>query len=363
MNLFLDVAISMAFIFLLFSIVVSGACELWQLLTRRRAHFLRRSLADVFNDRSNKNYTHLLYTHPLIDRLKEKETTYPHYIPSGVFADALIDVIRTDSKLPKIKFDHSTEGFSVDQPGYSADHKNEVAGTAILGTGIVDDFSASVELMKESDLKQVLRTMLMGVNDYKSLRNAIVKWYDDYMGATSTWYKRSMTKMLFVAGFIAAIVFNIDAISLAKDFYKDKLLRDRVVEVAIEYASDESKRPAPAEDVNFGIAPADVPMDSVVKRNVKAISNAYKEVGMFDLPIGWSVEEIVGSEKYPKFTGKDRMQKIFPFLWELIKYIFGSLIGWLITAAALSYGADNWFNLITRFINIRSAIKPKDENK
>jgi hypothetical protein len=183
------------------------------------------------------------------------------------------------------------------------------------------------------------------------------------MGATSTWYKRSMTKMLFIAGFIVAVVFNIDSISLAQDFYKDKLLRDQVVTAAVAYTANESNRPAPSEAINFGEEPAQLPMDSVIKDNIEAISDAYEDVGMLDLPIGWSVEEVVGQKKYPDFTVKSRPQKIFPFLWELLKYIGLSLTGWLITAAALSYGADNWFNLLIRFIGMRSAVKLKDESK
>jgi hypothetical protein len=363
MNVFLDVAISMAFIFLLFSIIVSGAIELWQMITRRRAHFLRRSLNDVLNDRLNKNYTHLLYMHPLVDRLKEHSATYPHYIPSSVFADALIDVVRVDGKLPRLKFDHSIGEFAVSIPEFADDKKNMADGTVQAGTGIVEDFNSSVESMQESDLKQVFRTFGMGVKDYQGLKTAIIKWYDDYMGATSTWYKRSMTKMLFIAGFIVAVVFNIDSISLAQDFYKDKLLRDQVVTAAVAYTANESNRPAPSEAINFGEEPAQLPMDSVIKDNIEAISDAYEDVGMLDLPIGWSVEEVVGQKKYPDFTVKSRPQKIFPFLWELLKYIGLSLTGWLITAAALSYGADNWFNLLTRFIGMRSAVKPKDESK
>ncbi|GAB4139364.1 MAG: hypothetical protein Fur0041_14490 [Bacteroidia bacterium] len=75
MSLILDVIISVIFIFLLFSILVSALAELWQLIIRKRALFLHDALDDVFNDRLNKNYTHLIYSHPLVDRLKEKETT------------------------------------------------------------------------------------------------------------------------------------------------------------------------------------------------------------------------------------------------------------------------------------------------
>lgn len=51
--------------------------------------------------------------HPLIDRLKEKKCTYSNYIPSAVFADTLIDVIRVDAKLPSFKFNKSSGEFGV----------------------------------------------------------------------------------------------------------------------------------------------------------------------------------------------------------------------------------------------------------
>ncbi|GAB4139369.1 MAG: hypothetical protein Fur0041_14500 [Bacteroidia bacterium] len=101
------------------------------------------------------------------------------------------------------------------------------------GAGIVKDFNDSIEAMQESDLKQLLRTMSFGVNDYAELRKNIMLWFNDYMSAATTWYKRSMTRKLFVLGLITSIVFNVNAISLVQDLYKDKLLRERVVEAAI----------------------------------------------------------------------------------------------------------------------------------
>jgi hypothetical protein len=362
MNIFIDVAISMAFVFLLFSIMVSGICEMWQMLKRKRAHFLRESLEDVFNCRQNKNYAHLLYSHPMIDRLKERKYTYPQYIPSAVFADALIDVIRNDSKLPRFSFDHDRKEFVVQHNAYSVDEKDS-QGNVLAGTGVVADFTYAVEAMKESDLKQMLRTLLLGVTNYDQLKSTTARWFDDYMASTTTWYKRYLTKVLFISGFAVAVIFNVDAIHLAKSFYKDKLLRERVVDAAIQYTKDENNRPATPEEVNFGIAPKPLPMDSVVKRNVRVVTQAYKEAELLDLPIGWNIERVVGYKKYPYFTGHSRLLKLPWFAWELLKYILLSLTGWLITAAALSYGADYWFNMLSKLISIRTAVKPKEEKK
>lgn len=362
MNIFLDVAISMAFVFLLFSIVVSGACEMWQMLTHRRAQFLRSALHDVFNDRLNKNYTHLLYAHPLVDRLKSNPTVYPAYIPSSVFADALIDVIRSERTLPKYGFNHEKKEFVVTAAENSTDRMNPVDGSVLLGSGVVDDFADGVNRMKESDLKQLLRTWLMGVQTYEQLRSTIIRWYDDYMGATSTDYKRMLTRMLFISGFVVAAGFNINAISLAQDFYSDKLLREQVVSSAIVYASDENNRPQPLHTENFQATPDSVRMDSAIQQHIHVMKKAYDQLGLLDLPIGWSLKKVVG-KKYDEYKLRPRMNKIIPYGWELFKYILWQLIGWLITAAALSYGADYWFSILTRFVNIRTAVKPKEESK
>ena len=171
-------------------------------------------------------------------------------------------------------------------------------------------------------------------------------------------------KMLFIGGFIAAVAFNIDSIKLMQDFYCDKLLRDQVENSAIQYVQDDTHIPVPSEAVNFGKALAVVPMHSVLMRYTNAIETAYKDAGILYLPIGWTVEEIVGATKYSSFTIKKSIwEKVLPFTWEPLKYILKALTGWLIKAAALSYGAYNWFKLLSRFINIRTAIKPNDEAK
>lgn len=362
MNIFIDVAISMAFVFLLFSIMVSGICEMWQMLKRKRAHFLREALEDVFNCRQNKNYAHLLYAHPMIDRLKERKQTYPQYIPSAIFADALIDVIRNDSKLPRFRFDQEKKEFVVLQDAYSVD-STDASGNVLAGTGVVSDFTAAVEELKESDLKQMLRTLLLGVTNYDQLKATTARWFDDYMASTTTWYKRYLTRILFISGLVVAIIFNVDAIHLAKSFYKDKLLRERVVDAAIQYASNEANRPATPEAVNFNSAPEKISMDSAIQVNVDAVTAAYRRAELLDIPIGWNIERVVGYKKYPQFTVHSRWLKLPWFAWELLKYIVLSLAGWLITAAALSYGADYWFNMLSKFISIRTAVKPKEEKK
>jgi hypothetical protein len=38
------------------------------------------------------------------------------------------------------------------------------------------------------------------------------------------------------------------------------------------------------------------------------------------------------------------------------------IIGWLLTALAVSLGAPFWFDLLNKFIVIRSAVKPREKS-
>ena len=330
MPVLVDVIISFALIFLLFSILVSGMAELWQLIIRKRALFLHDAINDVFNDHLNKNYAHLIYTHPLVDRLKEKNTTYPHYIAAGTFADALIDIIRNDHQLPEITFNHERKSYDIKHAVYSSDQ-------AKAGDGIVADFNAGIHAMAESDLKQLLRTVSFGADDYASLKRNVVQWFNDYMSATSTWYKRGMTKMLFGFGIIVALVFNVNAIHIVKELYDQKVMRDELVNYAKEYV-------AKNKEFYDGEKMQNIPIDLQVQR----IQEAYKESRALNLPVGWRLKDM--TNRYD----------LLGMTTDIILYLLMSIPGWLIAAAALSYGADNWFNILSRFINIRTSIKPKE---
>ncbi|MBI3510249.1 MAG: hypothetical protein HY064_06265 [Bacteroidetes bacterium] len=322
MTTLLEVIISLAFIFLIFSIIVSGVCELWQLFTHKRGRFLYKALNDVFNDPINKDFTFKLLSHPLIDRLRESDTRYPHYIGAEIFSDALIDVIRSDHQLPEYSFDRDQKKFLVQQPLLTPPLENG-------GKEIFSQFLQGTDQLKESDLKQLLRTFAFGAADYETLRAKIKSWYGNYMMATSTWYKKSITRSLLVISAVVTISFNIDSIHIAKQLFADKNLRLNIVQNADQYIHKQQQ-----QDSLNKVIQTDSAVKDLVKKNVDRIKTAYTESGLLDLPIGW-----------PK-----------PESQNLILMIFG----WMITIGALGYGADNWFNLLVRLLNIRTSVKPKE---
>jgi hypothetical protein len=328
MTVLLEVAISLIFIFLIFSIIVSGCCELWQLFTHKRGNFLYKALDGVFNDRLNKDFTFQLLSHPLIDCLRESDTKYPSYIGGSIFADALIDVIRCDHLKPELLFDHTAKKYNVKFPELTPPAENG-------GQIILEQFLKGTDQLNESDLKQLLRTFAFGANNYDDLKKNMAAWYDRYMGATSGWYKNYITRTLLVFSTIVTISFNIDSIHLVKTIFSDKTLRDRIVKNADVYVAKKLKEDSLQQVMQANAPVADsTELKKTEEKQIAEMKEAYEEVGLLDLPIGW-----------PKPADQN--------IWLMV-------IGWMITIPALAYGADNWFNLLMKFFNARTSIKPKE---
>ncbi|HEU4717100.1 MAG TPA: hypothetical protein VFU15_04675 [Bacteroidia bacterium] len=322
MSALLEVVISLAFIYLIFSIIVSGIIELWQMFTQRRGAFLYKALNDIYNDPLNKDFMFLVLSHPLVDRLRETDKTYPHYIGGEIFSDALIDVVRSHYRLPEYTFDKKEKKFLVNMPSLTPQRDGG-------GKKIVDEFLEGVDALKESDLKQLLRTFAFGVEDYAGLKKNIMSWFSQYMNATSTWYKKGITRALLIVATVITVSFNIDAIHITKQLFRDKRLRDVIVQKADSYVQNKAGR-----DSVYSSMP-DSTMAQNVKKQVTKIRDAYTEAGLLDLPIGW-----------PRPEGQN---------------LFLMFFGWIISVSALGYGADNWFNLLVRLINIRTSVKPKEK--
>jgi hypothetical protein len=77
--------------------------------------------------------------------------------------------------------------------------------------------------------------------------------------------------------------------------------------------------------------------DASLKANVESISD-------YGLPMGWHI-------KAPRGLG------------EWIFFVLRSLFGWLITACAISLGAPFWFDMLNRFVVIRSTVKPHEKSQ
>lgn len=341
------------------------------------------------------NEKSLLFTanitdHPLYKRKAEKSVFFkkPAYLSADSFSDMLIDVLG----------------------------KNRAAGSPILLKDIAAFINTQIE--NNPDLKKVLNLYIEQANgDLQRFKLLVENWFDDTMDRVSGWYKKQSYRRSIFIGFIIAITFNVSTIHIVKKLSKDKDVREALVKNASEYVkthiidttggtkkvvSAQENTPAkPTLDVVTNQAdtlkeggPATsnatvVPKASTknnppdpdfeeAKRKLRQIDSLYKyDIAENDslLGLGWGDFGI--KEKTRRYDsliaiGKDPRKPLFmtkfgkPFYKPV--YVLGktfgslnSLIGFLITALAISLGAPFWFDLLNRFVNLRvTGTKPEN---
>jgi hypothetical protein len=392
-SIYLDTAIATIFVFLLFSVIAFVIQERIASYRKSRGKMLEFAISEVFKDAVNLDFDVLLYEHPQVDLLRQTQNELPSYLPASNFATALIDIIgRQGNEIVYTK---------EEETGLLKEIEIKYSDSAF------ERFRHGVQLLKYSELKILLNSFLQKSSDYETLETTIVKWYDEYMNRVSGWYKKNTRKNLIAISTCLVLFFNIDAIYLVQNiFYNDKL-RTALVAKA-EKTVDEptiftqamntsiqsklnftdslfkAKINAEKDSVKQVIlmqqwtSETKVMADSFANQRKTDLDSMIRIVSSYGLPIGWDLSDskgnqicnierdsgVWGSIKYSLKRVKCYFENLQnadnPFnaprrsLWTII-------IGWIIAAAFISFGAPFWFDLLGKFVNIRRAgIKPAD---
>src|SRR5262249_37674175 len=84
--------------------------------------------------------------------------------------------------------------------------------------------------LQEPALKRVMLSALdTAGNDVNNVKANLEDWFNASMDRVSGWYKHRTQWILFFLGLLAAVVLNIDAITIAQHLTTDKTLRAAVV--------------------------------------------------------------------------------------------------------------------------------------
>jgi len=301
----LDVAIGMAFIFLLLSLICSAVNELLETRLKNRAGDLQKGIIGLLGGEQDLDLVRRLYNHGLIYGLYRgsyeeaaRNKTLPSYIPSANFAAALTGILVKDA------------------------------------APTVDAIRASIGSLKNEQVKSALLTLLNDAgSDLEKFRTGIEGWFNSAMDRVSGWYKRRTHVIIFALGFIIAITLNVNSISLAQDLWTNKATRDALVGAAEGYLE---KHPAPP--TNAAPAAASVPSTAVSVLD-PALRADLDELEKTNIPVGWSRKVLRG-------------YCATPLLW------VAALTGWFLTAAAASLGAPFWFDVLGKIAVLRSSITP-----
>jgi hypothetical protein len=202
---------------------------------------------------------------------------------------------------------------------------------AILGVLVPDSsatdsmasFREAVGKIENARVKNALSAMLhAAADDVNRFRENIESWFNSTMDRVSGWYKRRSQLIVFVLGFLAAGAMNVNSVSIANDLWVHKAQRDALVSSAQGYLVN---HPNEQKGMNAGL-----------KADIDSFEN-------YGLPIGWNISWHRTWQRWMAFA-------------------FLSLLGWFITACAVSLGAPFWFDVLNKFIVVRSTIKPHEKS-
>jgi hypothetical protein len=303
----------------LLSVFVSGVQEITVLERNSRAAFLRKAIKRVLDDPLNKNFGDLLYHQPTIDGLSMPDNRMPSYIESGNFAKSVFNMLNQEG----IKY-HYEQDPKTGKMTYKVLNKEESDSSK---------FFQGIESLNESNLKSLLQSFATNSNSletetekYQAIIKNLEDWYNGYMDRVTGWYKKEVKKSLFLKSLIIALLLNVNFFSIIKTLYTNTALRDTLVNGAVAASENKSKVDAK-----------------------KALDSLYYQ----GLPIGWDTSFLTETES---------IQVSFAELVRIIKSSFQTvgqglyfLLGVLISAYIMSFGAPFWFDVLNKIVNMRKA--------
>jgi hypothetical protein len=363
----LEVAIGVLFVYLLLSLLCSALGELIESFVRFRARDLKKGIKNLLH---RQDLVKDFFNHPLIKPLGEN----PSYIPARTFSLALWNLAATEAAAGK----HGAAGLTQNMD-------------AIRG------LIASLDDGKYKAIKISLLILIdQAGNDIGKARANIEEWYNDAMDRVSGSYKRRMQWMLVGIGLLAAASLNIDTINLARVFWYNETLRGSVAAAAENYFRAEptptpvptavaqgsqgalaaASKPAPVSSPSPAPMPdsetSAIQPSAGAKNPLRKISEIRSEIDRLSLPIGWVSAPDITNKRYEGLKGAELAErykqdletyKVDPRrLPQDLSDWFLKVLGIFLTALAVSQGAPFWFDLLNRFVIIRSTVKPREKS-
>jgi hypothetical protein len=186
----------------------------------------------------------------------------------------------------------------------------------LFGTGGVG-FSLDLASVGDPDLRDVLANLAEKVgNDATRFRAEVEGWFDHTMERASGWYKRRTQAVLLVVGLLLAAGANLSALTVGQRLWSDSSLRSIVA----------------AEAQQATVAPAPT---ATGKGPLERAEDDLGTIHRLGFPAGW------GDDSRPHGWG-----------W------WASILGWILTAFAVSMGAAFWFDLLNKAVKLRATGPP-----
>ena len=228
---------------------------------------------------------------------------YPSYFSSRAFSAALLDLLLPDVVSTKRR-------------------KN-----------VISDVRSSVEKINNKALKESLLGILKSTEeDLGKFRQGIEQWYDDHMDRVSGWYKRRISWVTLLAGFVLVVSCNINTVAIARTLYTDADTRTAVTAIV-------NSKPCTEND----------------EACIDELRNEVTALTASGLPLGWREVPADCPKSDPKCTplSYNNLPDINKGVPSLLLDVLLLIAGFGLTIVAVLPGARFWYDLLTRIGGLR----------
>lgn len=313
-TLFLNIAITLVFIYLVCAIMITAINEIFFIATRVRSRSLRKTIETLFFDREWREMARRIGNSPFISALKPRPGRFPQSIPAATFAMALL---------------------------------SEVGGGKLDMESIRKGVNGRTD---KGELYSLLSALVSreGIT-FAELKKEVEQLFDGSMVRLAAWFKQYARVVSMAVGLLIAATLNIDTIDITLNLWNNREQAEKLAAFATaasgQIAQDESGRVmlndakgtlvivdtkvVPAADTAGALRDD---LTGELKTQVKQVLKSYNILVDLGIPMGW------GGKNVPASGGSNPLY----LLWIL------KIAGILLTAFAASLGAPFWYDLLKR---------------
>jgi hypothetical protein len=308
----LDVAIGLAFVYTLFSLLCSTVQEAIAGFLDLRSKTLVKGLENLLDDHGTEERgapAPVLPPPPAgsrpagaaTDSAPQPCAPAPVALSQQVLAHGVVRTLYKESSIPGRR---QRRG-----PSYIPKENFAIALLDLVAPGLdaADGVADIRRAIADADLPPGTKGALLAIAksagaDHAALRHGIEQWFDATMDRVSGWYKRKAQLIICALSAVAVIVFNVNSVAIAQ-----RLVHDDAVRTALAAFAANSH-----------------------PQGAQGAADAIVGVHQLGLPLGWGVQDL------------------HPNWWS-------TLGGWIISFLALSLGAPFWFGALGKLAGLRNA--------
>lgn len=367
----LDVVIGLVFVYLLYSMLASLIQEIIATNLGFRAKILQKGIQRMLDDDAVSNalvsrltswfklfigcnapegsLTRKFYEYPFIKYLGEdKWHSKPAYLSAQEFSKVLINLLRGE------------------EVNVGDDFRGKIS-EALDGT----------TLSIPSESKRYLKALWVDAQgDVDKFKLLLEQWFDSTMERASGWYKKYTQVLLFFIGFVLAAVFNVDTILIVDKLSKDPELRGQMVKYAGDYLKEKQNLKVELEEQKKRIDVALKPDTGKTATNADSLKAKLTKAQLDSLyqTRVKHIDSVVAKAESLVKTDINKINGLLGLGWEKVccqkdccwsRPAGGNknyLLGWFMTALALSLGAPFWFDLLNKLMKLRSSLVKEEPN-